>query len=135
LRYRLSLLRIRLEVVLTNYLIRHQISFRRGSKDLSQVREDDVLSSDFRKFDGTLKMVVACTPGGRKLVTDTLEAMRVRGEVFYGAHVSNRALMTCLIHYSSGREVHFVDAADGGYALAARAMKRQISTDNDRPVV
>lgn len=128
-RYRLALLRIRMEIAFTNFLIRHQISFYRGQKNMRDVREDDVISSDFRKFDGTLKMVVAATPEHRRLIVDTLESQRARGEIYFGVHVADRALMTCLIHFSSGREVHFIDGADGGYALAAKSLKSQIMED------
>jgi hypothetical protein len=30
------------------------------------------------------------------------------------------------MHTASGAEVHFVDAADGGYAIAAKQIKAQI---------
>jgi len=128
-RYRLSLFRIRVEIAFINFLIRHQISFHRWNKNMRDVREDDVISSDFRKFDGTLKMVVSCTSDSRKLMKDALESLRARGEIYYGVHVADRALMTCLIHFSSGREVHFIDGADGGYALAAKSLKKQIMED------
>ncbi|MEP0899817.1 DUF3095 family protein [Nodosilinea sp. FACHB-13] len=38
----------------------------------------------------------------------------------------DRALMTCLVFERSGREVHFVDGADGGYALAAKPLKEKL---------
>jgi hypothetical protein len=45
----------------------------------------------------------------------------------YGLHISDRALMTCLVFERNGRQVHFVDGADGGYALAAKEMKQKLS--------
>jgi hypothetical protein len=36
--------------------------------------------------------------------------------------------MTCLVFERNGRQVHFVDGADGGYAVAAKAMKRRINS-------
>ena len=55
-----------------------------------------------------------------------LEAMHRAGRIFYGVHVSDRALTTCMLHEGTTREVHFVDAADGGYAFAAKQLKRQL---------
>jgi hypothetical protein len=34
--------------------------------------------------------------------------------------------MTCLVFERGGRQVHFVDGADGGYALAAKDMKQRM---------
>jgi hypothetical protein len=40
--------------------------------------------------------------------------------------VADRALLTCIVFDRMGRQVHFVDGADGGYARAATALKEQI---------
>ncbi len=93
---------------------------------LDQLRVENVRSSDFRKFDNTLKMIVACTPEARSGLADALDQMYRDEQIFYGIHVSDRALTTCLMHEGSVREVHFVDAADGGYAMAAKQLKRQL---------
>ena len=34
--------------------------------------------------------------------------------------------MTCLVFERMGSQVHFVDAADGGYAMAAVGLKKQL---------
>ena len=44
----------------------------------------------------------------------------------------DRALMTCLVFEREGRQVHFVDGADGGYALAAKAMKARMKRSHFR---
>jgi hypothetical protein len=36
--------------------------------------------------------------------------------------------MTCLVFERNGRQVHFVDGADGGYAIAAKSMKQRINS-------
>ena len=41
-------------------------------------------------------------------------------------HTSETALMTCVIDGYDGNHVHFVDGADGGYALAAKQLKAQL---------
>jgi len=46
--------------------------------------------------------------------------------VAYGTHQASAALMTCLVRSYDGDHLHFVDGADGGYALAAKQMKAQL---------
>lgn len=45
--------------------------------------------SDFRKFDGTLRMVIDCTPGMRAAVRTLLERERAAGTIYFGLHASS----------------------------------------------
>lgn len=84
-------------------------------------------ATDTEKFDDTLRMLLSGRRDQRQRLESFLEAERAAGRLVYGLHAAKNALMTCLIFDRFGRQVHFVDAADGGYALAARAMKAQLS--------
>jgi hypothetical protein len=84
-------------------------------------------ATDHEKFDDTLRMIISGTPRQRDDLQQYLDTKRKASEAVYGIHVSNRALMTCLVFDRFGRQVHFVDGADGGYALAAKEMKAQIA--------
>ena len=126
LKYLLTLMRVKIESLVTRLAIRFKLRLKAFWYDLSELKSFQILSCDFRKYDGTLKMVIACTPEARDRLRNYLEELHGAGKIFYGIHVSDRALMTCVLHESSEREVHFVDAADGGYALAARELKQQI---------
>ncbi len=83
--------------------------------------------SDFRKFDGLLRMVLDIPAAKIPVVLEFLEAEHRRGAIFYGAHRSDSALMTCVV-FSLRQEshVHFIDGNDGGYALAALQFKQQL---------
>jgi hypothetical protein len=35
-------------------------------------------------------------------------------------------MLTCLIFERMGRQIHFVDGADGGFTLAARDLKQRL---------
>jgi hypothetical protein len=85
-----------------------------------------VANTDFRKFDETLRLVVDVAPATLDALVAELEARREAGEIFFGVHVSKASLMTCAIRAYEGSHVHFVDGADGGYALAAKQLKAQI---------
>jgi hypothetical protein len=83
--------------------------------------------SDFRKFDGLLRMVLDIPAGKVADILAYLEAEHRRGAIFYGAHRSDSALMTCVVFsLRSESHVHFIDGNDGGYALAALQFKQQV---------
>jgi hypothetical protein len=83
-------------------------------------------ATDTEKFDDTLRMIIAGTSQQRQKLRAYLEGKRLRGELVYGIHTAQDALVTCIVYDYFGRQVHFVDASDGGYALAAKEMKAQI---------
>ncbi len=125
--YRLQRARIAMEVMVVRFASWSGLPIRAMGKRLNQVPEDNIRNSDVRKLDGTLKMVLAVSPEERKQVVENLDRLRREGRVEFGYHVSNRAIMTCLIHTNHEDEVHFVDAADGGYAVAAAMLKERLA--------
>ena len=118
---------IRMQLKMIKFIVRKQLNLRLMNKNLKNVKHDNIKNADFRKFDGTLKMVLSCRTADRKELEHFLEGCRRQGKLFYGIHVSDKALMTCLIHSKSTDEVHFIDAADGGYALASKQLKQQMA--------
>ena len=89
-------------------------------------------ATDREKFDDTLRMIISGSPEQRKRLRAYLETLRVEGRIVYGMHVSTHALMTCLVFDRFGRQVHFVDGADGGYALASQELKAQLNLVKSR---
>ena len=51
-----------------------------------------------------------------------LDDLEQRGDILYGLHDSDRALMTCFVR-SLTQHAHSIDAGDGGYAEAAAQLK------------
>lgn len=93
------------------------------SKYLSEV----VANSDFRKFDDALRMIVDCSPGMAQKIEDTLAAAARERHIRYGCHREDAAIMTCFTPSpSQPSHVHFIDGAQGGYALAAAALKQRL---------
>jgi len=83
-------------------------------------------NTDFRKFDDTLRMVIDVSPSQREHLEAGLAEMHAAGKIAYGTHAAASLLMTCAIGDYHGDHVHFVDGADGGYALAAKQLKAQL---------
>ena len=90
-------------------------------------------STDYRKFDGVLRMILAGTPEQRARLEAVLDAGFAAGALAYGLHVSDRAILTCLVYERMGRQVHFVDGAGGGYTAAAVPFKRRTRELAARP--
>ena len=130
--YQRELLKIRLQVWIVRLSILLRLPLRSGYLELRNIKKNNVSASDFKKYDGSLKMVISGTREQRLRLVAFLEELYRAGEIFYGIHVSDRALLTCLLHQESELETHFVDAADGGYALAARQLKEQIRLAAER---
>lgn len=83
-------------------------------------------TTDHKKFDEMLRMVIAGTPAQRQALERYLAERHAAGDLAYGLHVSDSALMTCLVYERMGRQVHFLDGADGGYTRAATGLKAQL---------
>ncbi len=128
--------KFRIEHFLLNLLMRFakDLVVTKGGADTSVKASEVKLTirktSDFRKFDGSLKMVISGSSSAREKLVAYLENLYKEKKLSYGVHVSKDALMTCLLFADTDSEVHFIDGADGGYALAAKDFKKRLSSFN-----
>lgn len=121
----LALMRTRAIVVLGWLLMKFGI--RTSATDWGRYKETLVRNSDVRKFVDVYRQILAGTAAQRAALTGWLEERYAAGELVYGLHVTDRAHMTCLVFDYSGRHLHFIDGADGGLFLAARAFKERLA--------
>lgn len=99
-----------------------------GGYNAPVYREELRANSDYQRFDDTLRMVLDCTTDEVTAIQSTLARFRKQGLIAYGLHQADSALMTCLLFSLTDSEhVHFIDGADGGYAMAARQLKQQLA--------
>jgi len=85
-------------------------------------------NTDFRKFDGILRMVLDVSDGQVEKIDQYLAAEMAQGRLVYGMHVADTALMTCMVFsLEQSEHVHFVDGSNGGFAMAAVDFKRRMS--------
>jgi Protein of unknown function (DUF3095) len=94
----------------------------------TKYRDELVDNSDFRKFDGMLRMVIDGTDNQASQLEQFLQAENRQGHLVFGMHKSKQALVTCIVRSFTGNHMHFVDGSDGGYALAARGLKAQLAS-------
>ncbi|MEG3959224.1 DUF3095 domain-containing protein [Microcoleus sp. herbarium2] len=121
----LYLSKIQLETALGSLLM--NLKVKTEDLDWGVYKDIAIAATDYRKFDDMLRMVISGNEWRRKKLTGYLERNYREGKLVYGLHVSDRALMTCLVFERGGRQVHFIDGADGGYALAAKDMKQRMN--------
>lgn len=94
-----------------------------GKAKWGRYKEDTLLNSDYRKLDDTFRSVFAAKKTALAKFESWLKNQEEAGELLYGMHISDAAQLTCLISQTGVKHVHFVDGCDGGYALAAKALK------------
>jgi len=99
-----------------------------GSVKWSHYRDELVQNSDFRKFDGMLRMIMDGSESQATELQEFLEEECRERRLVYGMQKSPEALVTCIVQSYTGNHLHFVDGSDGGYALAARALKHRLDT-------
>jgi hypothetical protein len=115
---------LRAQVIVGWFLLRYAV--KQEDVDWGRYKEDLVVNTDFRKFDGSLRLVLTGRREQRAELTAYLSELREAGQLAFGMHVARSALMTCLIEEREGAHFHFVDASGGGYASAALSLKRSL---------
>ena len=102
---------------------------RVGHYDGPVYRAEQQANTDFLKYDDKLRMVLDVSPEQSELIQQYLAREHQAGQLDYGFHVADQALMTCLVfNLEQSEHVHFIDGADGGFALAAADFKARQST-------
>jgi len=90
-------------------------------------REELRTNSDFRRFDDMLRMILDCPTDKADAIEAFFSGLHDEGEIAFGTHRSEHALMTCpVFSLTKGEHVHFVDGSDGGFAMAAVGLKGQM---------
>ncbi len=107
------------------------ISFERAflKPEKRAITNDLIQNTDFQKFDDVLRMVIDSRPDQTKKLEEYLLEQHKQGRCIYGTHISDDALITCMIFDRKDRHLHFIDGASGGYALAAKKMKEQVKPE------
>lgn len=95
-------------------------------RDWKNYFEGVLTQVDDRKYDDLLRTVIDCTPQNWSALGAELMTYSERGLIRYGSHVSREMLMTCMVLDRELRHLHFVDGANGGYAMAAKQLKSQV---------
>ena len=119
----LWLMRARWFVLLGWFLMK--FGLKTEETDWSAYKETLFRNTDVRKFNDVYRQILAGKPAQREALDAWLAERYAKRELVYGLHVTDRALMTCLVFNYSGKHLHFIDGADGGLFLAAKQFKER----------
>ncbi|PZM14668.1 DUF3095 domain-containing protein [Rhizobium tubonense] len=98
----------------------HKLGITLGKFDARRYKRDVAANSDFRKFDDGLKMTIDVDDDHLSRIKARLQEAENQGVCRYGLHRQSSALMTCFVPTPLSRDhMHFIDGANGGYAMAA----------------
>jgi len=113
------------------FVISYATGWRIGPFDPGRYLKELSLNTDHRKVGDSLQLVLDLTPDQLAAVERHLETAYQAGELVYGLHVSDSALMTCFVEdIGNSRHIHFVDGANGGLSMAAAEFKKRQSALN-----
>jgi len=93
--------------------------------DALKYKSELIKNSDYKKFDGMLRMVISGGAKQREQLCEYLETLESEGKLHFGLHCSDSAQITCLIFNRKQQHIHFIDGADGGYTMAAIELKKK----------
>ena len=109
--------------------IAERFNLKLGPYNAPVYRQELRANTDFRKYDGLLRMVLDVSGEQAGAIEAYLAAEHKAGRLVYGTHRADSALMTCLVFsLEQSQHIHFIDGADGGFALAAQGFKQQLAT-------
>ncbi len=122
----LMTLLVGLETFVAYIFVKYKL--RLGKFSAEQYRRDVLRGAvDFARSGENLALVFDCPTDKIEVIREYLEARCARGELHYGMHISDHAVMTCLVTSATDdKHVHFVDGGDGGYTKAATQLKTRL---------
>ncbi|HKK46329.1 MAG TPA: DUF3095 domain-containing protein [Balneolaceae bacterium] len=125
-------LKMQLQIIIGKLFM--ALDYETSVTDWSLYKSDMVLNSDHRKFDDMLRMVISGSKEQRKMLENFLEERFLEGELAYGIHISDAAMITCMVFQYHREHVHFVDGNEGGYVAASKKLKKRLKQLEQREV-
>lgn len=107
------------------YLMKKGISTK--YVDWGDYKGDLIRHADYRKFGDGLRFIATGTADQREQMEIQLRKELEGKSLIFGIHSSSGLIITCYVTSYQKQHIHFVDGSDGGYAMAARMLKKQAS--------
>lgn len=102
-----------------------KLGIRMGTFIPDEYRRELAANTDFRKFNDGLMLTVDCSAETIARLQQALDMAARTGTIRYGLHAQSKALITCVApSVTDVGHMHFVDGAGGGYASAAKQLRK-----------
>lgn len=118
------ILKVQLQTVIGKILM--ALGYKSSATDWSLYKSDLVRNSDYRKFDDMLRVVISGTSSQRKEFLHFLDQKFKSRQLAYGVHITDAAIITCMVFQYHREHVHFVDGSGGGYVSASKGLKQRM---------
>lgn len=102
------------------------IGHESSATNWGRYKTDLALNSDHRKFDDMLRVVISGTRKQCRQLQSFLQQKFESSELAYGMHVSDKAVITCMVFKYHRDHIHFVDGDKGGYVIASQKLKQRL---------
>lgn len=107
--------------------IGHRFGLKFGDYNGPVYKEELKRQTDYRRYGDAVRLVLDCPAETDLKLRAALTPLEQQGEIIYGLHVSDHALMTCLVSdLKTASHVHFIDGGEGGLTLAAKEFKGKL---------
>lgn len=126
------LLEIQVRIILGKIFMR--IGHVSKETDWRLYKPDLSANNDHRKFDDMLRLVIAGTEEQYERLEHFLSEKYQNGELAYGIHKSDTALITCMVFSWHRQHIHFIDGNNGGYVKAAKELKKRLTELENKTV-
>ncbi|NGP88826.1 DUF3095 domain-containing protein [Fodinibius halophilus] len=120
----LYIVKAQLQILIGKVLM--AFNYETSATDWGQYKTDMALNSDHRKFDDMLRVVISGSPKQRKQLQAYLQQQYDQEKLAYGMHITDAAMITCMVFQYQNEHVHFVDGKDGGYVTASKELKKRL---------
>jgi hypothetical protein len=105
------------------------IGIQRNGVEWKNYPAETVRNTDRIKMDDALRFVVDLSYEESESLEALLGALERQGMIYYAIQKSPRAQLTCFVSSHADDHIHFIDGANGGYTMAAKALKSKIAAD------
>lgn len=120
------ILKVQLQTIIGKILM--TLNYKTSETDWGQYKPDLAKNSDYRKFDDMLRVVISGTPSQREEFLHFLDQKYKEKELAYGIHITDAAMITCMVFQYHRDHIHFVDGSGGGYVSASKGLKKRLET-------
>ncbi len=125
----LYLIKAELQILIGKILM--NLGYTTSDTDWTRYKTDMVRNSDYRKFDDMLRVVISGSSDQRRQLERFLERQFENRNLAYGMHITDAAVVTCMVFQYHREHIHFVDGSGGGYTLASQKLKKQLEILNE----